>query len=138
MNTAKRNWNDLDPDYLNDLIRDRVNTESAFSAACQLVDEIFDGSQDEEMLADSATAGMMIDDDDRRQLGQLTTRDDAGRHFYQTFDAAWLARMERTGLITIHRPVNAAAGLSYGGEYHTVEVAAEVADWFDDFGELII
>jgi hypothetical protein len=80
---------------------------------------------------------VVLSDDDKRALGRLCTRDDAGRHFTEAFDSAWLDAMEAAGLITIHRPVHEQTGIPYGGEYWSVEVAPEVAEWFDDCGELI-
>lgn len=75
--------------------------------------------------------------DDRRLLGTLCTRDDAGKHFTETHSAEWLGRMEAAGYITIDRPVHPATGIPYSQEYWSVEVAAEVATWFDDHGNLI-
>lgn len=48
---------------------------------------------------------------------------------------AELDRWEALGLITIHRPAHPATGLPYSEEHWSLEVADEVADWFDD-GEL--
>lgn len=73
---------------------------------------------------------------DKLQLGHLTTRDEAGRHFYEVFDGAWLERMEAAGYITINRPTHEATGIAYSQEYHTVQVSDEVADWFDAYGDL--
>lgn len=74
---------------------------------------------------------------DRRDLGRLTTRDDAGQHFTALYPDEWLARMEAAGYITINRPIHAATGIPYGQEEWSVEVAEEVADWFDTAGNLI-
>lgn len=78
-----------------------------------------------------------LTDDDKRTLGSLATKDDAGRHFTQTHSDEWLDRMEAAGYITISRPVHSATGLPYSQEHWTVEVASEVADWFDGHGNLI-
>ena len=77
-----------------------------------------------------------LTDDDKRTLGSLATKDDAGRHFTQTHSAEWLGRMEAAGYIAISRPVHPATGIPYSQEYWTVQVAAEVAEWFDSDGEL--
>jgi hypothetical protein len=83
------------------------------------------------------TVVVVLTRDDKIKLGQLSTRDDAGRHFTETHNAAWLARLEQIGLITIDRPVHAATGIAYDQQYWSVEVAPEVAEWFDEQGELI-
>lgn len=75
--------------------------------------------------------------DDKLMLGRLTTRDEAGRHFYEVYSGDWLARMEDAGYIRINRPVHDPTGIPYSQEYHTVEVSPEVATWFDDYGNLI-
>ena len=79
----------------------------------------------------------MTTDHDKRMLGSLATKDDAGRHFAETHSAEWLDRMEAAGYITIDRPIHSATGIPYSQEHWTVEVAAEVADWFDGDGNLI-
>ena len=79
----------------------------------------------------------LLTDDDKRTLGTLCTRDEAGRHFTETHSDEWLDRMEAAGYITIDRPVHEATGIPYSQEYWTVQVAAEVAEWFDADGELI-
>lgn len=78
-----------------------------------------------------------LTDDDKRMLGELTTKDAAGRHYTETHSAEWLDRMEAAGYITIDRPVHEATGIAYSQEYWTVQVAAEVAEWFDGDGNLI-
>ena len=80
---------------------------------------------------------MDITDEDRALLGRITTRDEAGRHFTRLYPAEWLARMEAAGYLHIHRPVHRATGIRYAPEYWSVTVAAEVATWFDDSGQLI-
>lgn len=75
--------------------------------------------------------------DDRRQLGNLCTRDDSGKHFTITTPGAWLERMEALGYITIDRPVHSPTGIQYSQDHWSVEVASEVAEWFDSLGELI-
>jgi len=74
--------------------------------------------------------------EDRLALGRLCTRDDSGEHFTQAHDCGWLNAMEELGLITIRRPIHEQTGIPYSGEYWSVEVAPEVADWFDECGEL--
>ena len=81
------------------------------------------------------TAGLTRED--KIALGQLTTRDDAGRHYSEWIDADWLAQMEDAGLVRINRPVHEATGIPYSQEYHTLEVADVVATWFDEQGDLI-
>lgn len=80
---------------------------------------------------------IVLSHEDRLALGRVCTRDDAGRHFTEVYDCGWLENMERAGLLTIHRPVHDQTGIPYSSEYWSVEVAAEVADWFDECGELI-
>jgi hypothetical protein len=75
--------------------------------------------------------------EDKILLGRLTTNDDAGRHFTSTHDSAWLDRMEAAGYITIDRPVHAKTSIPYSLEYWSVEVSPQVAEWFDDRGNLI-
>ena len=78
-----------------------------------------------------------LTDDDKRMLGSLATKDDAGRHFAETHSDEWLDRIEAAGYIAISRPVHPATGIPYSQEYWTVQVAAEVAEWFDSDGNLI-
>ena len=84
-----------------------------------------------------ALAAQEITAEDKRMLGELCTRSDSGKHFTETHSAEWLDRMEAAGYITIDRPVHQATGIAYSQEYWTVQVAAEVAEWFDSDGELI-
>lgn len=77
-----------------------------------------------------------LSEDDRRQLGALTTRNDAGRHFTALYSGEWLSRMEALGYAEISRPIHRATGIPYDSQYWSVEVAAEVADFFDSEGNL--
>jgi len=74
---------------------------------------------------------------DKIALGKLATRDESGRHFTSVHRGEWLEQMEQAGLITIHRPVHESTGIPYSQEYWSVEVSSEVAEWFDDHGNLI-
>lgn len=74
---------------------------------------------------------------DKELLGAITTRDEAGRHFTEVYDGAWLDRMEALGFLSIHRPIHEATEIPYSQEYYTVEVAPEVANWFDANGDLL-
>lgn len=73
--------------------------------------------------------------DDRRALGRLCTRNEAGRHFYE-FAECDLGKMEEAGLIRIHRPIHHPTGIPYSREYHSIEVNPLVATWFDNYGNL--
>lgn len=73
---------------------------------------------------------------DRRMLGNLTTRDESGRHFSELVDMDWLFKMEDAGYVTIDRPVHAATGIPLGIDQWTLEVSPEVADWFGRDGRL--
>ena len=79
---------------------------------------------------------MTLTRNDKLQLGRLTTRDEAGRHFADIYPDEWLDRMEVAGLITIDRPIHKPTGIPYSREYWSVQVADEVADWFDSYGQL--
>jgi hypothetical protein len=61
-----------------------------------------------------ALAAPEITAEDRQMLGELATRDDAGRHFTETHDPNWLARMEAAGIITISRPYSESRFWSVG------------------------
>lgn len=65
-------------------------------------------------------------------LSQLTTRDHAGRHFYERYAPDVLDCLESDGLITISRPVHDATGLSYSQEHHTVEVTEDGIQLVED------
>ena len=52
--------------------------------------------------------------EDRRMIRELAARDDAGRHFTETHDPNWLARMEAAGIITISRPYSESRFWSVG------------------------
>lgn len=69
-----------------------------------------------------------------RDLGQLTNRDEAGRHFTEW--AGDLDAYEAIGLVRIDRPVHAATGIPYSQEYWTLAVCPLVGTWFDSDGEL--
>ena len=78
----------------------------------------------------------MITRDDKVRLGVLQTRDDAGRHFTDIHAFDWLIAMEEAGYITIDRPVHEPTGIPYERSYWRVQVSPEVAEWFDEFGDL--
>ena len=78
-----------------------------------------------------------LTDDDKRTLGSLATKDDAGRHFTQTHSAEWLDRMEAAGYIAISRPVHPPTGIPYSQEYWSVEIMPGIDGVTDDQGNLI-
>ena len=55
-------------------------------------------------------------------LSRITTRDEAGRHFTENYNAGDLAELEAEGLITTHRPIHEATGIPYALEYWSVQV----------------
>lgn len=75
-------------------------------------------------------------DDDIRRLGNLITRDDAGRHFTEHESAEWLGAMEALGMIEIDRPAHYATGIPYGMEHWSVEVNDDARDVIDAHPEL--
>jgi hypothetical protein len=64
-------------------------------------------------------------------LSTLTTRDHAGRHFRERYDADVIEDLESAGLITINRSIHEATGLPYGPETDTVEVTEEGQELVD-------
>ncbi len=58
-------------------------------------------------------------------LAVITTKDEAGKHFTELYDADALAELEQAGLLAIHRPVHEATGIAYSQEYYSVEVTEE-------------
>ncbi|MCL6479875.1 MAG: hypothetical protein K6T65_16005 [Peptococcaceae bacterium] len=86
-----------------------------------------------EMTKDAEAVELTLED--ARLLGQLTTRDEDGTHFTQTYDTKWLLKMEKAGYIEIHRPVHGPTGIAYGQEEWSVEVtpagieAGEELNW---------
>lgn len=60
-----------------------------------------------------------------RILANITTKDEAGRHFAEIYSATDIAELESDGLIIINRPTHEATGISYGQEYWSVEVTAD-------------
>ena len=75
--------------------------------------------------------------EDRRMIRELAARDDAGRHFTETHDPNWLARMEAAGIITISRPTHPSTGIPYSQEYWSVGIMPGVPGITDDQGYLI-
>jgi hypothetical protein len=55
-------------------------------------------------------------------LARITTRDEAGRHFTEIYDAEDLAVLEEEGLIEIVRPVHEPTGIPYSMEFWAVHV----------------
>jgi hypothetical protein len=78
-----------------------------------------------------------LTDDDKRMLGELATRDEAGQHFIETHSAEWLDKMERLGIITISRPTHPSTGIPYSQEYWSVGIMPGVPGITDDQGYLI-
>ena len=69
------------------------------------------------------------------EIGKLTTKNEQGEHFYSAYDLPW-DDLEAAGVIKIDRPTHH-TGTPYDEQYHRVEVANFVADWFDGGGNLI-
>jgi hypothetical protein len=69
------------------------------------------------------TTTTTLTEDMIRELGVITTCDEAGRHF--TKWSRHYEELEALGLLKIHRPQHAATGVDYAPEYWTVEVTAE-------------
>jgi hypothetical protein len=63
----------------------------------------------------------ILTDEDRENLGKITTRDESGRHFTEVYAEAWLAEMESLGVIEITRPVHP-TGIPYAMESWRVVV----------------
>lgn len=70
---------------------------------------------------------MEITRQDLRMLGRLVTCDEAGTHFMSNpeFPPEWLDRMERLGMIEIHRPIHEPTGIPYDQEHWSVELTEE-------------
>lgn len=69
--------------------------------------------------------------EDKYWLGHITTSDETGTHFTSIYPDDWLARMERLGYISIHRPVHEPTGIPYGPDEWSVEVVQEMVDGWD-------
>ncbi|HLO97723.1 MAG TPA: hypothetical protein VK171_03925 [Fimbriimonas sp.] len=69
-----------------------------------------------------------------RELGIITTKDDAGRHF--TSWARYWEELENAGLIRVYRPVHEATEIPYSQEYWSLEVTEEGQQMVDDHPEL--
>jgi hypothetical protein len=61
-------------------------------------------------------------------LCTITTRDEAGVHFTQKFEADDLSALESAGLIAIDRPIHKATGIAYGCDEWSVEVTQDGLD----------
>lgn len=85
---------------------------------------------------ETATAEQLTAED-RRLLGTLCTRDEAGRHFIETHSPEWLERMEASCYITIDRPTHPTTGIEYGREYWSVGIMPNVPGVTDEHGFLI-
>lgn len=134
-----RNTNDAygDPvEITGETLGDAVAEMQASLRACgPEFSEIVVDESDYEIVIEPDDSG--LSDEDRRKLGSMSTRDDAGRHFTEVYDSEWLDRMESAGLIVIHRPIHRPTGIPYGSEEWSVTVAPVVGEWFDIFGNLI-
>lgn len=62
----------------------------------------------------------MITDDMIRELCTITTRNEAGRHFTETYHH-W-EELEEAGLIEVYRPTHSATGIPYSQSEWVVEV----------------
>ena len=58
-------------------------------------------------------------------LSAICTRDEAGKHFTEIYDARELDDLVAEGLITIFRPIHSATGTAYSPEYWSVDVTDE-------------
>ena len=68
-------------------------------------------------------------------LAQITTRNEAGKHFMHLYPYDVLQELEREGLLVITRPVHEATGLRYSEEYWSVEVTEEGRALVDAYPE---
>lgn len=58
-------------------------------------------------------------------LNVITTRDEAGRHFVELYDAEDLDALESQGYIEVNRRGHAVTGMQYDSSYWTVGVTEE-------------
>lgn len=58
-----------------------------------------------------------------RELGLLTTRDEAGRHFTEWSN--YYEELEALGLVEISRPIHEATGMSYDCQYWSILLTDE-------------
>ena len=61
-------------------------------------------------------------------LAEITTTNEAGRHFTTLYDADDLWALEEEGLIEINRPVHEATGIEYSEEHWAVQVTPDGID----------
>lgn len=71
-------------------------------------------------LRDATVQVVAVPDEAIAELGRLTTRDEAGRHF--TGWATHYETLEDAGLVAIDRPVHGPTGIPYDLEHWSIEV----------------
>lgn len=64
-----------------------------------------------------------------RILSDLSTRDEAGRHFTNRFNSDDIASLEAEGLIEVSRPIHEPTGIPYGEEYYSVSITEDGLSW---------
>ena len=69
-----------------------------------------------------------------RELGIVTTRNEAGQHFTEW--ANHWEELEQAGLIEVRRPFHEATGVPYSQEYWSLEVTEEGQSLVDSYPEL--
>ena len=101
------------------------------AAAIKVAREVWDEDYAKDLLHDAFES---LSDEDRELLGSLATRDDAGRHFTQIekYTPEFLEKMERLGLIVIHKPVHTESGVAFSEEYWQIESPACIAQFFQE------
>ena len=55
-------------------------------------------------------------------LAVICTRDEDGRHFTERYLAEAIDELEQAGLLTVHKPVHEATGITYSQEHYSVQV----------------
>ena len=66
-----------------------------------------------------------------RILSDLSTRDEAGRHFTSRFNSDDIASLEAEGLIAVSRPIHEPTGIPYGEEYYSVSITEDGVELVD-------
>ena len=66
-----------------------------------------------------------------RILSNLSTRDEAGRHFTSRFNSDDIASLEAEGLIEVSRPIHEPTGIPYGEEYYSVSITEDGVELVD-------
>ena len=77
-----------------------------------------------------------LTDDLIRVLCVIATRDEAGMHFTEKFDADDLIDLETLGLIEVSRPIHEPSGIMFDRDQWSVEVTGDGQDVVDANPEL--